>query len=623
MDYTLFLKKEKEYYSQDFSVMTEFMNRVRNSLITGQELKTKDLSLAGIWDFNPKISFAYLTIFQAGEKMLRYGCRRNTIDLTLNRDIQKIRENKRFGNFELQNTEKCRILLEFVIDKKYTDLNHLQSEKFDEDRFEIGINGLEIINVFNDATAFYMPTDAIVNSNLSLNQALISLIKKTPIGKMTNKNPERIQILKNSDEYELYLVRTRAFVTFHDKTIPIYRGNILYPEFDYNIVLNQFLKAADWLIENMYDDGRFLYYYDCAEDNFKDHEHPNRKPENLYYNDLRHCGGAITLIRAYTQTHDEKYINAARKAINFTASISQPHDYNGETAYFAYYNKKGKLGGTGLALIMMMLYRNITGDKSYDEYIQGYARHLMSRMCPSGEFMGYYIHPNYHNGEPLTDMTEEEREKTFSFYYPGEALLGLALFMNHFTDNPELQNEVQQKSKIAMDWIINERPKLYSELFTALPSDAWLMQAIEEFSNNENFRNKEYLDFVYNDAQTMLSHMYKDGETPYLDYEGGYYYNFGDHYYPDGARSEGLVAAYYLAHKMGEGELAQKLLESCKLAAKSQFSLFNCEEYTFSHPNPKRSQNGIRFKNTRQWVRVDSIQHVACFFIRLYWTQNL
>ncbi len=623
MDYTLFLKKEKEYYSQDFSVMTEFMNRVRNSLITGQELKTKDLSLAGIWDFNPKISFAYLTIFQAGEKMLRYGCRRNTIDLTLNRDIQKIRENKRFGNFELQNTEKCRILLEFVIDKKYTDLNHLQSEKFDEDRFEIGINGLEIINVFNDATAFYMPTDAIVNSNLSLNQALISLIKKTPIGKMTNKNPERIQILKNSDEYELYLVRTRAFVTFHDKTIPIYRGNILYPEFDYNIVLNQFLKAADWLIENMYDDGRFLYYYDCAEDNFKDHEHPNRKPENLYYNDLRHCGGAITLIRAYTQTHDEKYINAARKAINFTASISQPHDYNGETAYFAYYNKKGKLGGTGLALIMMMLYRNITGDKSYDEYIQGYARHLMSRMCPSGEFMGYYIHPNYHNGEPLTDMTEEEREKTFSFYYPGEALLGLALFMNHFTDNPELQNEVQQKSKIAMDWIINERPKLYSELFMALPSDAWLMQAIEEFSNNENFRNKEYLDFVYNDARTMLSHMYKDGETPYLDYEGGYYYNFGDHYYPDGARSEGLVAAYYLAHKMGEGELAQKLLEGCKLAAKSQFSLFNCEEYTFSHPNPKRSQNGIRFKNTRQWVRVDSIQHVACFFIRLYWTQNL
>ena len=29
---------------------------------------------------------------------------------------------------------------------------------------------------------------------------------------------------------------------------------------------------------------RFLYYYDCAEDSFKDHEHPNRKTDNLYYN---------------------------------------------------------------------------------------------------------------------------------------------------------------------------------------------------------------------------------------------------------------------------------------------------------------------------------------------------
>ena len=93
-------------------------------------------------------------------------------------------------------------------------------------------------------------------------------------------------------------------------------------------------------------------------------------------------------------------------------------------------------------------------------------------------------------------------------------------------------------------------------------------------------------------------------------------------YYPDGARSEGLVAAYYLAHNMGEDALAKNFLKACKLAAKSQFSLFNCEEYTFAHKNPKRSLNAIRFKNTRQWVRVDSIQHVACFFIRLYWTEN-
>ena len=65
-----------------------------------------------------------------------------------------------------------------------------------------------------------------------------------------------------------------------------------------------------------------------------------------------------------------------------------------------------------------------------------------------------------------------------------------------------------------------------------------------------------------------------------------------------------------------------KLLEGCKRAAKSQFSLFNCHEYIYSHKNQLRSLNSIRFKATRQWVRVDSIQHVECFFSRLYKAEN-
>ena len=622
MDFTEFNNKEREYYSQDFSRIDILMKRIRNALIHNVSVKMTNLNLEGIWDYDAKNSFTYITLFQEGKKLLRYGSRRSTIEDTLNRCLEQIKNNKRFSDFDIENPDICRILLEFTIEKQITDLKHLNSETFDEHRFEPGITGLELKNVFTNVAFFYMPTDAIVNSQMSLNQALITLIKRTPIGKMTNSNPERIKLLAESDEYELYKFRSRAFVTYHNSTIPIYRGNILYKEFDYDVLLMQFIKTSDWLLENMYDDGRFLYYYDCAEDNFKDHEHPNRSEDNLYYNDLRHCGGAITLLKAYLQTHNKKYLDAAKKAIQFTVSISQTHDYNGETAYYAFYNRKGKLGGTGLAMIMMMQYRIITGDKSYDEYIKGYARHLLSRMCPSGEFMGYYIHPAYHDGEPLVEMTDEERIATFSFYYPGEALLGLALFMKHFKDDMDLNNEVREKAKVALDWIVNERPNSYAEMFTALPSDAWLMQAIDEFSEDDEFKNEDYINFVYNDAQSMMDRMYQRDDSPYLDYEGGFYYNYGDHYYPDGARSEGLVSAYYLAKKMGNEDFAQRVLAACKLAAKSQFSLFNCGEYTFAHKNPKRSENGIRFKNTRQWVRVDSVQHVACFFIRLYWTEN-
>ena len=622
MDYKEVIENEQKYYSQNFSEVNKLALRVRLGLATGKPIKCSDLDLAGKFDFDPEISFVYVSLFQTGEKVLRYGSRRNTLEETLNRVLTQIRKSPRFKNFDVSNNKECRIGLEIVVEKREVDINKLHTQTFDENRFETGVDGIEAVNMQTGTTVFYLPTDAVIYSQMTLYQALATVAKKTPIGKMTDKISKRVAILRSSKDYKTFLVRTRAFITHKDKTVPIYRGNILYPEFSYETLLDQFLRSSDWLLDNMYEDGRFLYYYDCAEDNYKDHEHPTRSEEHLYYNDLRHCGGAISLMKAYLQTGDEKYLNGAKKAIGFTVANSKPHDYNGETAYFVYYNKKGKLGGTGLALIMMMQYRIITGDKSFDEYIKGYARHLMSRMCESGEFMGYYINPNYQNGEPLIKMTDEERKATFSFYYPGEALLGLGLFMNKFKDDEKLVAEVREKSKKALDWIVDERPKMYSEMFTALPSDAWLMQAIDEFFEDEEFRKENYKNFVYGDAQAMMDRMYGKNDNPYLDYEGGFYYDYGDHYYPDGARSEGLVSAVYLARKLGDEDFANKVLSACKLAARSQFSLFNNEIYTFSHRNPKKSEGAIRFKNTRQWVRVDSIQHVACFFIRLYWTEH-
>ena len=69
-----------------------------------------------------------------------------------------------------------------------------------------------------------------------------------------------------------------------------------------------------------------------------------------------------------------------------------------------------------MILVAMMKYRNETNDKSYDEYIKMYTRHLLSRIYKTGEILGYYIHPKFQNGQPLVDMTDEERRDTFSFY---------------------------------------------------------------------------------------------------------------------------------------------------------------------------------------------------------------
>lgn len=612
--------KERAFFEQDFSAVNKVLQRVRKSLITGENLNITDLDLSDIINFDRAETLVYITLFQSGQKFIRYGSKRQDFQSTLNRDVEMLRKNKKFSDFDVSDEVKCRIMLEYVIDRHPVSPAKLNSVHFDNSRFEIGINGLELRK--DGISYYYMPTDAITLSHMGLRSVLETLVRKTPIAKLSNSRSKRLEILSQSKDYEYYLFRSRAFITYKNDCIPLYRGNVRYTEFSYDVLYNQVIKSADWLLANMYDDGRFLYYYDCCDDTYKDHEHPTRPENNLYYNDLRHCGGIIALIRAYELTSDEKYIKAAKKAVDWSISISKSHDTQWGKAYYAFYNRKAKLGGTGVLLVAMMQYRSFTGDKSYDEYIKGYTRHVMSRVYKNGEILGYYIHPQFQNGQPLINMTDEERKETFSFYYPGEALLGLALFANNFLDDEDLAKEVRKIGKKALDWIVDERPHIYADLFTALPSDAWLMQAIEEWCKDKDFQKQNYINFVFTDAATMVEKTYRHDDSPYIDYEGGYYYEYGDHYFPDGARSEGLIAAYYLAKYLDMNNLAEKLLNACKRVAMCQFHLFNDEINNYSHKNPERSLNSIRFKATRQWVRVDSIQHVSCFFARLYKTEN-
>ena len=612
--------KERAFFEQDFSAVNKVLQRIRKSLITGENLSITDLDLSDIINFDRAETLVYITLFQSGQKFIRYGSKRQDFQSTLNRDVEMLRKNKKFSDFDVSDEVKCRIMLEYVIDRHPVSPAKLNSVHFDNSRFEIGINGLELRK--DGISYYYMPTDAITLSHMGLRSVLETLVRKTPIAKLSNSRSKRLEILSQSKDYEYYLFRSRAFITYKNGCIPLYRGNVRYTEFSYDVLYNQVIKSADWLLANMYDDGRFLYYYDCCDDTYKDHEHPTRPENNLYYNDLRHCGGIIALIRAYELTSDEKYIKAAKKAVDWSISISKSHDTQWGKGYYAFYNRKAKLGGTGVLLVAMMQYRSFTGDKSYDEYIKGYTRHVMSRVYKNGEILGYYIHPQFQNGQPLINMTDEERKETFSFYYPGEALLGLALFANNFLDDEDLAKEVRKIGKKALDWIVDERPHIYADLFTALPSDAWLMQAIEEWCKDKDFQKQNYINFVFTDAATMVEKTYRHDDSPYIDYEGGYYYEYGDHYFPDGARSEGLIAAYYLAKYLNMNNLAEKLLNACKRVAMCQFHLFNDEINNYSHKNPERSLNSIRFKATRQWVRVDSIQHVSCFFARLYKTEN-
>lgn len=605
---------DREYYQKDFTTVKTLLDNIRHSLITGEKVKNIDCEI----NYDRTFSYMYITLFQEGLKPIRWGSNRKTLAEAANRDIEMIKQFSTFSKFDIANPSKCRIMLEYITEEIPTTLKDIKYGTFTPSRFEPGVTGIKIIldnNVF-----IYTPTDAWVNSQMDLKSALNTILRKTYIKNITNKISERIEILSKTP-HECFIIKSKAFITYNEEILPLYRGNILR-EYSTNEIKKQALSGADWIVKYQKENGQYLYYYDAKEDNFIDHEHPGRPENNLYYNDLRHCGGIVTLVRAYQLTNDEKYLKSAKKGLDFIVSLTKEHNIDGETGAYVFYNKKAKLGGTGMILIAMMKYREESGDKSYDEYIKKYTRHLLSRIYKTGEFLGYYIHPNFQNGNPLVEMSEQERRETFSFYYPGEALLGLALFANYFEDDEILRQKVIEKSKLALDWIVDERPKIYSDMFTSLPSDAWLMQAIEEWASNPEFQKDNYIDFVLNDAKTMMNKCYTKDNSPFIDYEGSYYYTYGDHFYPDGSRSEGLIGAYYLAKKLNKTELAEQILEACRKTAKSQLVLYNDDKNNYAHKNPSKSKGAIRFKATRQWIRVDSIQHVACFYFRLYFAEN-
>ncbi len=600
---------------QAFQVET--LALIRRALVDPTASLDVSDDLSAVYD--AQIGQVFVTLFQPGLPSIRWGSRRSTLSKALSRNVTMIRKHERFSDFNPSDPTECRILLELVTEEYPVAIADVSANQFNNHRFEPGITGFKFH--YKGKTHYYMPTDAITRSHLTLKHALNDMSKKCGVASETNSMRKRAKIMKSLPIF-YWITKSRAIVTdgtLADKTLPLYRGYPMpVPEADAEALEEAVYAGADWVVDNMHDNGTFLYYYDAIKDSVVDHEHP-RMLDPLYYNMLRHSGGTLALLRAFELGANPRYLEAARLSLDFLLTTCREHDVNGENAVYVFFNRKSKLGGTGIALCALMQYVRLTGDSRYDETIEGMVRHLLSRVDNDGEMIGYFIHPGFNHGRPILEPDAESKRELFSFYYPGEALLGLALYCRHFPNgDPTLADRVKATSRRALDFLVHERPKRYPDLFTSLPSDGWLMQAIEEWLKLDEFRDEDsYRDFVYSDADAMLEHMYTEKNSPYLDYPGGYFYEYGDHVYTDGARSEGLVAAFFLARDLGDQQNMQRYFDGCRLAAKNLLYAVNTVESSYAHRCPEKSHGSFRFKLTRQWVRVDSAQHAVCFYARL------
>ena len=284
------------------------------------------------------------------------------------------------------------------------------------------------------------------------------------------------------------------------------------------LLLQRAVWAADYLISSISPEGKIRYQYYVTTDR-----------DSGSYNLLRHGGTTYSILQAYDRTKYEPYRLASVQAIKYLFAKTREDERTGPfgggpTKWILSPGNKVKLGGAGLALVMLDQYGEATGD--YDTYREDaikFGNFLVASLKEDGEFIYF---PALTPDGPPTDTDD-------SAYYPGEAILGL---LRLYQWDP--QEKWLTAARAASDWLIDVRDKGKSE--RSLANDHWLMIALSYLY--QTTRDEKYLEHSLNLARAVKFQYDKNKPAwdDYPDYRGGYY--DPPRSTPAATRGEGLVA---------------------------------------------------------------------------------
>ena len=332
------------------------------------------------------------------------------------------------------------------------------------------------------------------------------------------------------------------------------------------VLLQRSVWAADYLMSSISADGKIRYRYKTAKDR-----------DSSSYNLLRHGGTTYSILQVYDRTRFGPYLAASEQAMKYLFDhcdrdqrtgpwLPEDHTSFGESLFIVSPaddeapEGKVKLGGAGLALVMIDQYVEATADtETYREQALGLARFLTASQKEDGEFLYF---PSRHPGGELTSTDG-------SAYYPGEAILGLVRLYSWDRNPLWLETAVR-----GADWLIDERDAGKSA--SSLANDHWLMLALSYlYQYTEDSR---YLDHSIALCRAVEYQYQKNQKlwVEFPDYQGGYY--DPPRSTPAATRGEGLGAVLDTCSlaQMDCGWIEELLLETARHEMLSQYDPDMC-----------------------------------------------
>lgn len=182
------------------------------------------------------------------------------------------------------------------------------------------------------------------------------------------------------------------------------------PTIDIDSTHEAAIGAADWIVNNQFTDGRYLYEWDLRIDG----------PTDAPYNLVRHAGTTMSLYQ-FVLAGEDQYLEPADEAIQWLLDRRVGNDE--VTAISPRPNTRAKLGTTALVTVGLIHRRQATGDSRYDDLLRSMGRLMVAQQRPDGSMLNFW---NPQTEAPIPGET--------SLFATGEALWALALLHNTWPD---------------------------------------------------------------------------------------------------------------------------------------------------------------------------------------------
>ncbi len=367
---------------------------------------------------------------------------------------------------------------------------------------------------------------------------------------------------------------TSSYFYENGELLTLYRGHRVFPVYT-NLDLEFSLQGGGRYLTAAVDgNGRFVYSY-----------LPKTDSVSSGYNILRHAGTAYAMLDLYSHTGDEELLGAADRAIRYMMTQVRLCPVGTGLENCLIEEERAKLGGNGLAVLALTYYMHATGDQSLLEDAQSMARWMLSLQAESGEFTSHIM--EYSTGQDTGSVSE---------YYPGEAIYALAnLYL--LDGNEEWLRAAQNGAR----WLANDR--IAGKAPGDVTHDHWLLLGLDVIQHISP-------DPVYYDASMAIANAIIQSQNidpEYPDWFGGFYRPPSST--SNATRTEGLMAAYRVAHDFGTPEQAERILQAAKNSISFQLATQFYPESAMYLTDPQRVLGGFHRDLTNFEIRNDYVQH--------------